>query len=77
MKKIKYQCDVCGKDISPKCRPIPLAFDKTISSNPSFMRLKITQVKEKDNYPERELSMDLCDDCWEKLSNIILKEVKV
>ena len=77
MKKINYSCDVCGNEIEPQNRAIPLAYDKTMSCYKSFMRIKISQIRTLDNCSERDMEMDLCDECWGKIADVILNKIKV
>ena len=85
MKKVDYICDICGETIDPKLRQVSHGLDKALSSvsvahfsrYKSFMRLKVSQIRTCDNCSERDMEVDLCDNCWDKIANIILKEVKV
>ena len=77
MKKVDYICDICGETIDPKLRQVSHGLDKALSSYKSFMRLKVSQIRTCDNFSERDMEVDLCDNCWDKIANIILKEVKV
>lgn len=87
MKKVDYICDICGETINPKLRQVSHWLDsgaspiisstKALSSYKSFMRLKVSQIRTCDNCSERDMEVDLCDNCWDKIANIILKEVKV
>ena len=76
MKKTEYDCDLCGKHIVPIHRTIPLAYDKTTSCYKSFMRIKISQIRPMDNCTERDTVMDLCDDCYNSINNVILSRLK-
>lgn len=71
MKQIEWTCDICHKPITPNLREIPINGVLTKSYNPSFMRMTIQQVGWKNNYPERTTEIDLCDEHYKMIEELL------
>ena len=76
MRRIKYTCDICGRDIEGQCREIGRDAEGTpiISTNLSLVRLKICTVDMKSQYSETEKSIDLCEYHVDKLKLFLENE---
>ena len=71
-----YKCDVCGADIKAKRREIPMGDTGKMvpCSNESIMRLEIKQIDTLSNYPERTIEIDLCNDHYNMIKELLEKE---
>lgn len=71
-----YKCDVCGEDIRPRCREIPMGETGQMIScaNPSIMRIDVKQIDTVSNYAERTVEIDLCDMHYQMIKSILEKE---
>lgn len=73
MRRNKYTCDICGKDITPLRRPISLpGGGKVTSSHESIQQITLAQIDvNARNYvlSNEQLSKtyDVCDACWDAM----------
>ena len=78
MRRIDFTCDICDRSIDAHPRVIGKQADGTeiMSMEPSFWRLTLAQVGTKTNYPEKELSIDLCEYHYDMIKTLIENERK-
>lgn len=71
MRRNNYICDICGADIVPLRRPVPIAGGAIITSNHnSIQQITLSQIDvDSRNYiltnEQLSKSYDLCDACWD------------
>lgn len=66
-----YECDICGKPISTKCRETVGPAGTFLSSHRSFMRVAFEQMDIDRGYPERSIYLDICDECDNAITELI------
>lgn len=70
-KLTSYECDICGKPIQTKYREVSGPSGLFTSTHPSFMRLALEQMDIDRGYPERQLYLDICDECNQAIRDLI------
>lgn len=70
-KEVHYKCDICGGPIQTKIRNLEGPAGGFESTHPSYLRLKIEQIDVERNFPERDLSLDICTECEDAIKTII------
>ena len=77
MRRNKYTCDICGKDITPLRRPISLPGGaKVTSSHESIQQITLAQIDvDTRTYilSNEQLSKtyDVCDACWDEVIKVL------
>ena len=71
MKRVEFVCDICGGDIHPTTRVVPIQGRIIKSCCETYYRFIFQQVNKADNHAEREASVDMCDECYYKIDKLI------
>ena len=69
MRKNKYICDICGKEIVPEYGMISLPGGSKIKSNKTSINQIVFAQVEADNYilstEQQKAKYDVCKECWD------------